>query len=300
MLAISTAWNSRLHRSGKKIISQLAGFGFESVELSFSLTKNIVFQISKLKDIRVVSLHNFCPIPDGLTRNKALPDVYSLSSQKNQIRKKAIKFTKRTILTAKKLKARAVVLHLGRVEIPDHTRQLIAIKIEFGEKSDKFKQLKEKMVLDRKNNVARFFECAFLSLKELSDFAFNEGIRLGIENRFYYREIPNSKEVEIFLNSFSNRNTFYWHDTGHAYIQEKLGFDKESDYLDNYGRYLAGIHLHDVINLSDHKAPFSGEINFNKLNRFKSDKIIKVIEAHQPVTASQITYAKKRLEEIFN
>jgi len=212
----------------------------------------------------------------------------------------ALRFTKRTILTARQLEAKAVVLHLGRVEIADYTRELIALKLKGNKQVNKFKTLKEKMMIERKKNAPIFFDSTYKSLKYLSNLAFNEGIKLGLENRFYYREIPNYQELQILLDNFSKKNTFFWYDTGHAYIQEKLGFDKVSDYLDNLGEKILGAHLHDVINLSDHKAPFTGEINFNNLKILKDDKILKVIEVHQPVTKEQIIYAKKKLEEVSN
>jgi len=299
MLAISTAWNSRRYRSGKKIVEEVKGLGFNSVELNFSLSKKIVKEISEFSEIQVVSLHNFCPLPDGLTRKEALPDSYSLSSRRKNIREKAIKFTKRTILTAKKFDA-CVVLHLGRVEIKDYTRKLISIKKANGEGSLKFKKLKERMKKERNDNAEIFFDSAFQSLKDLSQFAFDNGIKLGIENRFYFREIPNLKETKILLSNFGKMNTFYWHDTGHAFIREKLGFEKEIEYLKAFNNYLLGLHIHDVKNLSDHKAPFTGEINFKYLNKFINRKTIKVIEAHQPASAKEIVLAKNKLERIFN
>jgi sugar phosphate isomerase/epimerase len=266
------------------------------VELCFSHTKTTLEQIYK-QNIRVVSLHNFCPIPDGLPRKTALPDCFSLASPNKNERKTAINFTKRTILFAKRFNAKAIVLHTGRVEIPDYTKKLIAL---LKNNLKEFTTLKELAIKQREDNKRKFLDSIFLSVKELADFTYDEGILLGIENRIYIREIPDLQEIKIFIDNFSKKGVGYWHDTGHAYILEKLGFAKHMDYVKTYSRNLIGIHLHDVKSFSDHKAPFTGEIDFSKLKPYIKNNTIKVIEAHQPATKKEILYAKAKLEELFN
>ncbi len=97
MLALSTSWNTNTSHSGKQIVDEIKNLGFDTLELCFSHTQRELNQIYKDQGIRVASLHNYCPIPDGLLRKKALPDCYSLSSPNNTERTKAVKFTKRTI-----------------------------------------------------------------------------------------------------------------------------------------------------------------------------------------------------------
>ncbi|MFC1709405.1 sugar phosphate isomerase/epimerase family protein [Candidatus Omnitrophota bacterium] len=299
MFALSSSWNANTSRSGKQAVEEIRDLGFDYTELCFSHTKRELNQIYKNQGIRVTSLHNFCPIPDGLIRKKALPDCYSLSSTNNSERKKAIKFTKRTILSAQKFKAKAVVLHTGRVEVPDYTKKLISLKRNKKASSCKFESLKQWAIEKREANKEVYLESIFKSIRELSGFAYNLGISLGIENRIYVREIPNFKELKIFFDNFHKKGVFYWHDTGHAYILEKLGFAKHLDYLKAYGKYLLGIHFHDVKDLQDHKAPFTGEIDFKQLKPFVKKNTLKVIEAHRPATAKEIILAKKKLEKIF-
>ncbi|MFC1645634.1 sugar phosphate isomerase/epimerase family protein [Candidatus Omnitrophota bacterium] len=300
MFALSTSWNAKTRDSNRQTVDEIKNLDFDCIELCFSHTKRELNQIYKNQSIRVISLHNFSPIPDGLSRKKALPDCFSLSSPNSSERKKAVKFTKRTILFAKKFRARAVVLHTGRVETHDYTKQLIRIKSKKHNKSCEFDSLKEVAISERERNKARYIENIFKSMRELSDFAFNQGISLGVENRIYIREIPNFEEIKIFLDNFHKKGVFYWHDTGHAYILEKLGFAKHLSYLKEYGKYLLGIHLHDVKGFQDHKAPFTGEINFKALKPYVKKDTIKVIEAHKPATAGEIILAKNKLERLFN
>jgi len=88
------------------LIFEIKKLGFRRVELSFNLTSKMVGEIGelvKLKQVEVVSLHNFCPIPARLKREDALPDCYSMASLDDAERKRALKETKRTIQTAEQL-----------------------------------------------------------------------------------------------------------------------------------------------------------------------------------------------------
>lgn len=300
MLALSTSWNTKTRDFDKQSVDEIKNLGFDCIELCFSHTRRELNQIYKNQGIRVISLHNFSPIPDGLSRKKALPDCFSLSSPNSAERKKAVKFTKRTILFANKFRARAIVLHTGRVELQDHTRQLIKLKHKNKNQSCEFDSLRELTIKEREKHKTRYLENIFKSMRELSDFAFNLGISLGVENRIYIREIPNFEEIKIFLDNFHKKGVFYWHDTGHAYILEKLGFAKHLSYLKAYGKYLLGIHLHDVKGFQDHRAPFTGEIDFKSIKPYIRKNTIKVIEAHKPATAKEIITSRKKLEKIFN
>jgi len=127
-LAISTSWNAHRFDDGEKLLFEISQLGFKAIELSFNLNLAMIDEIAdsaRRLNINIDSLHNYCPVPDGLSRKQTFPDHYSMASLDEEERFLAVKYTKRSIDTANRLGAKAVVLHCGRVEVPDYTRQLI-------------------------------------------------------------------------------------------------------------------------------------------------------------------------------
>ncbi len=298
---ISISWNSFRHTDGEQIINEIKSVGFNEIELSFNLPSQTLEEIYDSfcqGGIKVLSVHNFCPIPDGLKREEALPDFFSIASCNEQSRKKAIIQAKKSIDTASRFHAKAVVLHSGRVEIPDKTKDLIRLYDQGLKNKRVFVDLRNEIKKERKEKAAMFFERTLKSLEEINRYAVSNDICLGIETRNYYREIPSFDEIGIILKEFKGSNIFYWHDCGHAQIMENLGFFKHSDFLLAYGRSMIGMHIHDVVGCSDHIAPFTGEIDFTLLKPYFRENMIKIIEAHHPETEDNLRKSKSLLEEM--
>jgi sugar phosphate isomerase/epimerase len=302
-LALSTSWNAFRHTSGNDLVSEIKDLGFNEIELSFNLSSEIVKDILRLAakhQIKVVSLHNFCPIPEGVKREIALPDYYSLASLNEDERQKAVKQTKHTIETAESLGAKAVVLHTGRVEISDRTKDLIDLFNRGLKDSDEFRALRSEVAQERSRKSGPFFDNALRSLEELNFEASRKNILLGVETRFYYREIPNAEETSKVLERFKGSQIRYWHDTGHAQLMENLGFCRHRDYLDFSKGSLLGLHLHNIIGCLDHQAPSKGQIDFRTLLPYIAKDTIKVIEAHHPASPDELKESKKMLEVVFD
>jgi len=301
--ALSTSWNAFRHDNGKELLREIKQAGFQEIELSFNLTVSIVEEIEQLareKQISVVSVHNFCPVPEGVKRQIALPDYYAMSSLNEEERATSVRYSKITIDTAARLGARAVVLHCGRVDIEDKTRFLGQLYSQGLKDSKEFLAIKDAFLAQRQKKHKPYLENTLKSLEELISYAGRKKIALGIENRFYHREIPSLEEVGIILDTFKDGGIFYWHDTGHAQLMEYLGFSKHIQYLQLYGHKMAGVHLHNITGCDDHKAPSKGEIDFIILKPYIKKDTIKVIEAHEPASESELKESVRFLEEVLN
>ena len=301
-LALSTSWNAYRFNDGPGLLFEINQLGFKSIELSFNLSFNLlesIVQESRRLGISIQSLHNYCPIPDGLTAKQALPDCYSLAALDDQERFLAVKYSKATIDTASRLKAKVVVLHCGRVQIPDLTRQLINLYNQGLKDQTDFLKLKEEMIHQRNIHAPAFFQQALNSLGELNAYAETKGVLLGVETRFYHCEIPNIFEIGVILKKFHNSQIYYWHDTGHAQLMENLGFAKHKDFLDLYGQSLIGVHLHDILGCQDHLAPLDGEMDFALLKPYLTKDTLKVIEAHSPAIAEDLIKSRDYLSKIY-
>lgn len=302
-LALSTSWNVFRAKSASDMLFEIQELGFNEIELSFSLTAGMCAGVKKsikATGIKVRSLHNYCPIPEGLTVEEALPDCFSMSSLDEDERERAVKFTLKTIETAADFQARAVVLHCGRVEIPDKTRDLIRLYEGARKDSPEFKELRELIIRERKDSLGRHLDQTLKSLDTLNAAAKKEGIRLGVETRYYFREIPSLQEIGLILKEFNGSQIGYWHDAGHAEVMERLGFYNHQEILELYKDSMLGIHLHDLTGCHDHKAPGQGDLDFTKIKPYLNKNCLKVMEAHQPASAEDIKKGKALLGRVFD
>lgn len=303
MIALSTAWNADKGEDGAGIAQEIFSLGVRNIELNFSLTRRMVEEIAAFArehTLRIESLHNYCPIPDGTQRRLALPDFFSLAALDEEERKKAVACTKTTIATASRLKARAVVLHAGRVEMKDKTRELIDLCRQDKKESAAYKDLVAGLVAERKQKAEPHVAQILKSLEDLSGAAREQGVVLGIENRFYYREIPSLDEFKVIFSRFKDPPLAYWHDVGHSFIFEKLGLLPEGALLENFHSRLFGMHLHNIKDYEDHQAIPEGEFDFTKLLPFVNKDTLLVLEAHGQASAAAIKESRTYLEGLFH
>ncbi|MFA6714978.1 MAG: TIM barrel protein [Victivallales bacterium] len=308
MFGFSTNWFPE-NTTQTELTDFIEKSGLNSFELSYRATPQFIEIIADLVSqelIKVRSVHDVCPRPVGYK-------CESPAALCEEERRKAVELTKqRTIKMAEKVKADCIVLHLGQVEMQKSTREMV--RVFSSEPREKFEQYRREFIAERRAKAPAHFAQARKSLQELSGTAGDCGIKLAVENRFWYEEFPDFAEIGILLNEFPPDKISYWHDTSHAQAMENLGFCTQRAYLDAYGDRLAGFHISDMSFKQDisaewlndyvdfkteHKAPGCGNINFSFLKDFRGRNDIRLIfEFYKMVTLPQISAGITYLEKI--
>lgn len=280
MYSFSTCWNSHRHSDGRAMLREIRELGFEYAELSHGIRLTLVPGILEAVDkgdIKISSLHNFCPLPMGVTQ--AAPNLYEFSAEDSRDRDLAIKHTQKTFEFAAQVKARTVVLHLGSIEMKDYTGKLAGLLEHDAQSSKKFKSLQEDALQGREGKKEKFFSRVKETLRKILPEAESRGLTLGCENRQALEELPLDGDFGEFLREFQSPAVAYWHDTGHAQIKENLGVIQHTQFLQSLAPRLAGFHVHDVLfPARDHMAPGTGTVDFAALKPFIDPRHIKVLE----------------------
>jgi sugar phosphate isomerase/epimerase len=297
MFSISTVWNAWRHSSAEAMAKELLSFGCEAIELSFTLPPELfpgVLDLARAGKVKVSSLHNYCPPPLFPSSGRVGPDSPSLSSRDGRERTWAVNQTMRTIDAARAMKARAVVLHMGKIPLRDAGRKVLALAVDGGDQL-RLRSARDSFLRKRAKLAGFHLEEAVRSLTALAAHAASAGILLGVENRYFLEEIPSLDEVGIILERVPSPALGYWHDIGHAQVKENAGLEEHAEYLKRYGHRLIGMHIHDVIGASDHRAPLQGEFDYGLVKDYLRRDILKVFEIHPQSAPEEV---KRGIEHI--
>ncbi len=262
------------------MLREIRDLGFEYAELSHGIRLGLVPGILDAVDageIKISSLHNFCPLPLGV--NHASPNLYEFSDERPRQRELAVKYTLKTLDFAGRVKAPAIVLHLGSMEMKDYTEKLGAMLERDGKKTPRYEKLRTEATAKREAHKGKAIGRVYETLRLILPEAEKRGLKLGIENRQALEEIPLEDDFEFFFREFDSPSMVYWHDVGHGQIKENLGFLNSARHLESLSARLAGFHIHDVVfPAGDHAAPGTGMVDFAALKPFVKPGHIKVFE----------------------
>lgn len=275
--------------------------GFDTVELGHGIRLSLVEGILKMVDagkVKISSLHNFCPLPPEIPR--ASPDCYQISAERPGERDRAIRNTFKTIDFAKRLGVDRVVMHLGSVQIGDYTGKLVRMAEVGMHMSKAFVETKLEAVKRREAEQEPAFRRAIESLKFIYHYAEQHGVRLGIESRHSYEEIPSEREMLAVLEQFAAPTAGYWHDFGHVQVKHNIGFLDHVDWMQKVAPRLIGCHLHDTKWPGrDHMAPFDGGVEYDRLLPMIPKDMLFVLEMSPRRTVEEITVSRAKWKERF-
>jgi len=290
MLGISTSWWENRDVNGEVIIGEALDMGFDGIELEYRITGRLFNEMSPYlnRNIKVLSIHNYFPRPEELPDRKASGDLFLLSSTDKEERSMAVKYSIRSIEHASDLEAGALVLHLGRVDMPNPIDAMRDLYDKGRMDQEEGRAFLEEQDSLRASRAGKSLDAVLFSLEKLNREAEKRGVFLGVENRYYLHEIPDFDEIGIILRKFDGGMIRYWHDAGHAAVQENLGICPQKALLEAYSDKIAGIHLHDAKGLEDHLPPGSGHIQFKEIRPYMKPSTIRIIEVSSGAERGEI------------
>jgi len=275
--------------------------GFELIELDHGIRMPLMPGIQKMFDggeIRFSSLDNFCLLPDEAA--VASPACYKFSAASVEERERAVTQTFQAIDLAGQLNAPFVVLHLGEVTMPPITDRLIAMAKAGQYLSREYVRLKIKAVQERERHAPQYLQHVKDCLRRVIEYAGSKGVRLGIESRRAFEDIPTERELAELLDEMNSPQLGYWHDFGHSQIKENLGFIDHAEWLRAVGPRTFGCHVQDCIwPAREDQLPFTGAVDFEKLVPLLGTNCLFVWKMNPNRTADAIRQSVQMWKERF-
>lgn len=298
MLSLSTAWFSDPEQSTESILDEVRGMGFAAIEWGISgaeLDEGVVSSAVRDGEIAVTSVHAVGGLADTRQINARGDD---LASTDNRKRLATVDALCRTVNLARRLGARAVVVHAGGIEGPLHERcgslmrnwSLVSQSSRLDEELTRLRELREKLIAPY---LARIIDSLNRVIQQVGAFP------LGLESRYYLSQMPLPEELDQIREAVCADCIGYWHDMGHARAMQVFAGVGETHWLEAFRERLIGLHLHDAIGMQDHKPPGEGELDFEAVaERVRGWECIRVMEIAAGHSAEAIRAGREHLERL--
>lgn len=299
--SISSCWNSHRHTCGYAMLCELADLGFEYAELSHGIRISLVEGILRaLKEgvIKISTVHNFCPLPPHITH--AAPNLYEPTAPGEHEIQLWKRNTLKTFDFAVRVGARLVVIHSGSArffwgdpgaKLDDECDDVTAEEIQ---ENPKVPILREKLLKKMRKKQPTFISQLIECYSEFIPHAAERGLKMGIENREGFTELPLDEDMAGLLDNLGHPETIgYWHDAGHAQIKERCGFIGHEQLLTMNSARQFGFHLHDVsVEGRDHRPLGTGTIDFEMVKSFIRDEHICVLELSPRLSTEEVEHSR--------
>ena len=288
-IGISTCWRSAGAASAEYLLSEIASLGLDAIELEYRVTASIfegLRSIIRPNSFRVLSIHNFFPLPPGFPPEKASGDLLNLAGNDPEERQRAVNLTMSTMEAAHALEVERIILHMGYIEGLTPLDREWRSRFEQGDEAarDDLKKHWE----ERKAFAPRALDRVKFSLERLVKRAEKLGLVLGLENRDWPREIPSMAEMNDLLHTFEGAAIGFWYDVGHAAKQDLFGLAPAQEWIDRFGSRLVGAHIHDLKGVKDHLPPGKGDLDFSKILQQVSGTEPWILEIEPEFTVEEV------------
>ncbi|HEY5159062.1 MAG TPA: HAD-IA family hydrolase, partial [Anaerolineales bacterium] len=291
--SLSTMWAKRNFPLLSDFFLAAERFGFSKIELNHQVDSGMLRSVD-LSKYEISSIHEPCPANIPVETLKVRD--WMISSPDEDCRQQGVAAIKRSIELAATLSVRTVVVHAGQVSLElvleNKLRNLFEDRLT---ETAEYQETKRLMVERRLILIGPCLEAVGKSLKELVEYACRFDVRLGLENRFHYFDIPTQDEMSVLLALAEPDRLGFIYDVGHATAMDRLGFFQNEMWLKRFGGRILGTHLHDVIGITDHYAPGLGDVDFRMVAGYLSKEAFRTIEVMSFTTPEQIKTGLKKL-----
>lgn len=292
-IGLSTSWNGP-GSNPAQLLEQDRGLGFRRIEAYAHFTLDALRALAAAaaqRGMHIGSLHGPCPVAQPPTGDW-------LASTNPSESGRAVDAHRRTIDAAAEVGAKAIVVHLGNSGAASRQGSIFDAIGRYGRLSNEHVRLRDSAWKEREAAKGPHLDVALKNIRALGEHALGTGVRLGVECRDAYNEIPSLDEFAQVLETCAGLPVGYWHDAGHGAKLDYLGFLEHEEFLRRYGAQLVGMHIHDTQNGRDHLAPGRGSTDFGMLARYLRPETIRTLELHRTVVATDISRALDLLEPL--
>ena len=293
--SLSTMWALKNYPDLNDFFKVSARLGFQKIELNHQINSALLSQV-KLDHYQFSSIHEPCPA--DISTKDLVDQDWLISSVDENSRKLGIDTIKKSIDLAHELGAPIVVIHCGTVPSNINYENKLRPLFRAGKTGSKeYLQIKSQLIDHRRKLINPRLQAVKKSLYELLKYANRLKVRLGLENRYHYMDIPSIDEMDELLSLANSSQLGFIYDVGHAQALDRLGFYSHEDWLKRYSSRMFGSHLHDVVGVSDHYAPGLGEIDFSKIAPYLAEDSFRTVELLPVNTLAQVKDGIKFLVE---
>jgi len=286
--ALSTMWAIGQFQSLADFFTAAKALGFARIELNHAVNSAMLDGLN-LNGQRITSIHEPCPAD---LSTAALKDRnWLISAPHEEDRQRGVAAVQRSVDLAHRLGAQVVIVHAGRVDV-DQELELAVVELYKQGQADRpvYAQAKERLAAARAAQTEINVRSVRRSLVELAAYAGRAGIRLGLENRYHYLDIPLLDEMGVLLEAGDGQIGF-WYDVGHAETLDRLGFGPHEEWLRRYASRMIGVHLHDIQGLWDHYAAGLGKIDWDMVSAYLPAGALRTCEFRNDTTPEQVAAA---------
>lgn len=272
MLALSTLWSSSSSDRLTEAFQRCSEVGFSALTVD-NLDPDVDFGTAAVAlrqariDVGAVARIS----PRSLDSSTPATSSFSLSSPDPETRQKAIESVRRLVQGSVCLRAPAVVLTGGAMEIEgihDLVRRIRRSRL-LGREDDapeetaeRIREVSELVSGEQDSYLDRLCRSLFELTRSAPE------IRFALLSGGRPYELPNRHQLELIFSEVGSSNLHYWHDPASCHVAERLGFDSHQSWLETHAPRSFGCYLHDYLDLELHLPPGAGEVDFQMVGYY--------------------------------